>query len=484
MIIYTIRPGDTLYQIALRYGVSLSELLSINQLPNPNQLVIGQAILIPGPSTSPLRYTVAPGDTLFELAETFGTTVNALIQANNITDPNLIRPGMVLIIPGWTQQIYTIQPGDSLYSIANRFSVSLDLLIKVNHISNPNQIYPGQRIIIPQKLPVKKTIETLGYFQSTNVSGLTQSLNEVGAYITYGALFQFPINSAGEITVPTTTANVVNLFKSFNIRPLMVITNWGPNGFEPDLARAIIGNESVKAGTIANVLRLMDQFGFGGVNVDFENMYATDRPLYTTFIRDLASALKPHGYLLTVAIPPKTADLPTQSWVGAFDYAALGQLADIIFLMTYEWGWIGGPPSPISPINQVRRTLDYAVTQIPPEKIIQGAPFYGYNWPLPHTPENPAVPVNLVEVYDLAYRNQANINYDSTAQSPWFDYTDAQNMGHEVWFEDARSMDAKYKTTQDYNLRGVGWWSYVNSPYGFPQNWVVLTDIFNIRKNP
>lgn len=306
----------------------------------------------------------------------------------------------------------------------------------------------------------------------------------MGVYITYGALFQFPVNSTGEIVSPTTTANVVNVLKSHNIRPLMVITNWGPAGFDPDLARAIIADETVKSRTITHILGLLDQFGFGGLNVDFENMYAADRPLYTAFIRNLSAVLKPRGYLLTVAVPPKTADLPGQPWVGAFDYAALGQLADLIFLMTYEWGWIGGPPSPIAPINRVRQTLNYAVSLIPRAKIIQGVPFYGYNWPLPHTPEKLAVPVNLVEVYDLAYRYQANINYDTNAQSPWFRYTDDQNIGHEVWFEDARSMQAKYETTQDYNLGGVGWWSYINEPYGFPQNWPVLTDIFNIRKNP
>jgi spore germination protein len=484
MIIYTVQPGDTLYQIALRSGVPLSQLLSVNQLPNPEQLVAGQAILIPTPPAAPLRYTIAPGDTLFQLAETFGTTINALIQANNITNPNQIQVGTVLLIPGWSQVNYTIQPGDTLYLIANRYSVPLALLIKVNRISNPTQIFPGQRIIIPQKLPVKRSIVTLGYFHPVNLSSLSRSLSQIGAFITYGALFQFPVDSGGGIVAPTNTVNAVSLLKNFNIRPLMVITNWGPTGFEPDLARAITGDESVKARTIANILRLLDQFGFGGVNVDFENMYAVDRPLYTAFIRDLSLALKPSGYLLTVAIPPKPADFPNQPWVGAFDYAGLAQWVDLFFLMAYEWGWIGGPPSPVAPINRVRQTLNYAISQIPPEKIILGTPFYGYNWTLPDTPENLAVPVNLVEVYDLAYRYQATINYDSTAQSPWFRYTDAQNTGHEVWFEDARSMLVKYETARDYNLSGVGWWSFINEPYGFPQNWPVLTDIFNIWKNP
>ena len=136
----------------------------------------------------------------------------------------------------------------------------------------------------------------------------------------------------------------------------------------------------------------------------------------------------------------------------------------------------------VAPINQVRRSLDYAVTQIPRAKILQGNPFYGYNWPLPDTPESVAVPLNLVDVYSLAYRFNATINYDPTAQSPWFLYTDASGVSHEVWFDDTRSIDVKYDTANEYNLRGVGWWSFTNEPYGFPQNWPLMDEKFIVRK--
>ncbi len=484
MEIYVIQPGDTLFTIAQRFGVSLQALINLNQLPNPERLVPGQAILIPVTPPTPLRYTVVAGDTLYLLAQLFNTTVNELVRVNNIADPNRIQVGTVLTIPGWSQVPYTVSSGDTLYQIANRFNTPLNLIVKVNQIANPALIFPGQVLIIPIAVPpvIKTSIETFAYFQLTNLNALERSLANIGPYITYGALFQFPINATGDITVSENTARAVSILKRFNVQPLMAITNWGPTGFELDLARAIIGNPTVKARTINNLLSLLSQYGFAGVNVDFENMYPEDRQLFTDFLRDMTAALRSQGFLVTVAVPPKFSDQPTLPWVGTFDYAAIGQIVDIVFLMAYEWGWIGGPPQAIAPVNLVRRALNYAVTQIPRSKIIQGVPFYGYDWTLPQTPERPAVPVNLVAVYNLAANAGATINYDAVAQSPWFRYYDPQGVQHEVWFEDARSIEAKYLVNKEFGVRGLGWWSYINEPYGFPQSWSILNEYFNVRK--
>jgi spore germination protein len=484
MEIYVVQSGDTLFNIARRYGVSLDDVQNLNTLPNPDQLVIGQAIILPAPPPAPLEYTLITGDTLYQLAQTFNTTVTAIAQANNITNPGLIQAGTAITIPGWVQIRYIVRPEDTLYTIAGRFNVPLNPLVKTNQISNPALIFSGQLLNIPQRPAqvAQKPVITMAYFQLENLNGLSRSLTAIAPYISYGAIFQFPVSADGSISVPDNTARAVSILKGFNIQPLMAITNWGPAGFDPGLARTILSDTAVKARVINNLLALLNRFGFAGVNVDFENMYAEDRIVYTDFIRDLAGALKPRGYLVSVSIAPKFSDLPTAVWVGAFDYAAIGELADLIFIMTYEWGWIGGPPMAIAPISLLRRALAYAITQIPPAKIIQGVPFYGYNWPLPHTPEKIAVPVNLVEIYNLAYRFHAVINYDPAAQSPWFRYIDEQGLEHEVWFEDARSIEAKYKANKDFNLRGIGWWSYVNEPYGFPQSWPILGEMFEVIK--
>lgn len=485
MEIYVVQPGDTLVRIAQRFGVTVEALQQLNQFPDPSRLVVGQAILIPTNAREALRYTVAPGDTLYLLAQLFNTSIQAIASANNIADPNRIQAGMVLVIPGWSQQAYTVRSGDTLYQIAARYGVSVSQIVRVNRISDPSLIYPGQVLSIPQPLtaPVPRLIETFAYFQLLNLSGLERSLTQISAYITYGGIFQYPVNPDGTIVISPNTERAVNILKNFQIRPMPVISNWSANiGFDSDLARTILGNNTIRQDLIANTLNLLQQYGMAGINVDFENMYPEDRALFTNFIRELAAALNPQGYLVTLAVAPKYADLPTASWVGTFDYAALGAAANFIFLMTYEWGWVGGPPMAIAPINQVRRVIQYAVSQIPPEKLIQGVPLYAYNWTLPDTPQNQATTLTIPAVYDLAYNYGAAINYDSVAQSPWFRYTDTAGVQHEVWFEDARSVTAKYQLAREFNLRGVGYWGYVNEPYGFPQNWPVLTEYFEVVK--
>lgn len=485
MEIYVVQPGDTLFGIAQRFGVSFVDLLALNQLPNPEQLVVGQAILIPRPPRTPLVYTVVPGDTLFQLANLFGTTVAAIAAANNITDPNQIFVGQRLIIPGWSQITYTIRPGDTLFQIAQRFNTTVQLIARVNHITDPSLIFPGQTLIIPQPIPVetKPAIETLGYFHNYNLDALGRTLSTIAPYITYGALFHYPVDGQGSISVTANTPQFVSLFRRYNIQPLITITNWGnTDTFDPDLARAVLANDAVRAQTLQNLLSIIEQYDFAGVNVDFENMYPEDRQLYTNFIREMADLLRPRGYLTTIAAAPKWADYPNLPWVGAFDYAALGQIVDFMFIMTYEWGWIGGPPQPVASIVNVRRVLTYATSLIPPQKIIQGIPLYGYNWTLPDTPENTATGVNLVNVYDLAYRFGAAIAFDTTAQSPVLRYTDETGVQHEVWFEDARSLLAKYQTAREFNLRGVGFWSQTNEPYGSPATWALLGDTFNVVK--
>jgi spore germination protein len=486
MQIYVIQSGDSLWQIAGRFGVTSEALQQLNQFPDPNRLVVGQAILIPTPTTiEPLSYTIVSGDTLYLLAQLFNTSIISLAKTNNLADPNLLSVGMTLLIPGWSAIRYNIRSGDTLYQIATRYGITLNQLIKVNQISTDAYIYPGQILLIPQPTAAaeKPVIESLAYFQLSNISALERSLTLISPQITYGALFHYPVNRNASMTISANTGRAVALLKHFQIRSLVVITNSTAGvGFDPDLARTVLGTDALREQLIGNILALLDHYGLEGVNVDFENMYPADRPLYTAFIQQLTSVLNANNYLVTIAVAPKAADLPSAAWVGAFDYAALGAAANLVYLMTYEWGWVGGPPMAIAPLNQVQQVIEYAASLIAPQKLIQGVPLYAYDWTLPDTPENVAATVNLNAVYDLAFNFNAAIEYNLTAQSPWFIYTNAAGSRHEVWFEDIRSVQAKYQLARDFTLGGVGFWSPVNEPYGFPQNWAVLAETFNVVK--
>ena len=132
----------------------------------------------------------------------------------------------------------------------------------------------------------------------------------------------------------------------------------------------------------------------------------------------------------------------------------------------------------VAPIPQVRQVLDYAVTEIPPGKILLGIPNYGYDWPLPFRQgETRARSLSNQEAVALAVRYGAEIQYDETAQSPFFYYTAEDGLSHMVWFEDGRSMEAKLLLVSEYGFLGAGYWNLMRP---FAQGWTVLDGLYEV----
>ena len=133
----------------------------------------------------------------------------------------------------------------------------------------------------------------------------------------------------------------------------------------------------------------------------------------------------------------------------------------------------------VAPLPNVRQVVEYALTEIPAEKIWLGVPNYGYDWPLPFQQgQTKATSISSQQAVALARRYGVDIKYDARAQSPWFRYTDESGGVHEVWFEDARSIQAKLALIPEYGLFGAGYWNLMRP---FPQNWLVLSSLYRIR---
>lgn len=132
----------------------------------------------------------------------------------------------------------------------------------------------------------------------------------------------------------------------------------------------------------------------------------------------------------------------------------------------------------VAPINMVRRVVDYAITEIPANKINLGIPNYGYDWPLPYERGvTKARTVGNVEAVRIAVEHGSEIQFDEVAQSPFFRYW-VDGIEHEVWFEDVRSITAKFNLIKEYNLRGAGYWHIMQL---FRANWLLLSDMFYIE---
>ena len=133
----------------------------------------------------------------------------------------------------------------------------------------------------------------------------------------------------------------------------------------------------------------------------------------------------------------------------------------------------------ISPIDEIEKVLDYAVSVIPRDKILMGFQIYARDWKIPFEEGQEADTISVQQAMDLAYEHMSEIQYDYVSQSPYFHYTDDEGNAHIVWFEDARSAQAKFDTVKDYGLRGISYWGL---GYEFPQNLPLLSDNFQIRK--
>lgn len=469
MEIHVIRTNDTLWNIARQYGADIEQIILLNDLQDPNTLVVGQAIVIP----DPLReYVVKPGDVLWQIAARYSVSVQDLSAYNQITNPSLIFPGQLLFMP---YVLYPVQQGDNLWSIAQRYGVTIQEIAQMNQLTNVSFIYIGQLLRIPNR--AKPSTEVNAYTTEIDEAGRLEVL-QLGRYFTYLSPFMYSMREDGTIT-DLQDEGLIEAAQLNKVLPLLVLTNFRNSEFDSDLAASVLRNPEVQETLITNLLAEMKTKGYSGLNIDFEYIYPEDRENYNNFLRRVVQRLHPEGFSVSTAVAPKERADQEGLLYEAHDYRAHGEIVDFVVLMTYEWGWAGGRPWAIAPINKVRDVLDYAVTEIPPEKILMGVPLYGRDWRIPWEEGTFARTVSPKEAVDLAARYGVAIQYDETYQSPFFQYTDENGQRHEVWFEDARSMQVKYDTVKQYGLRGISYWVLGNP---FPQNWPVLQNNFFISK--
>lgn len=423
MLIHIVRPGDTLYKIGQRYGVSAERLITDNAISNPERLMVGQAIVVPVTS---VRHTVLAGESLYSIAQMYSVTVDAIAAANP-------------------------------------------------QITNPAQIFAGQVITIPLSDEKIGSIYVNGYvFPGISTDTLQKTLPN----LTFISIFSYEVRADGSLS-NLNDQPIIDAARAANVAPLMVITNIREGGgFSGDIAHAVLTNEAAQNNLINNILQTLPK-GYYGINVDFEYIFPYDRESYNQFIARLTETLKAQGYIVTTSLAPKISADQQGTLYEAHDYPFHGRTVDFVILMTYEWGYTYGPAQAVAPLNEVRRVLDYAVTAIPPEKILMGIPNYGYDWTLPFVQGSSARVLSNTAAANLASSVGAEIKFDLKAQSPFFNYFDNNGNEHVVWFEDARSIRAKFYTVNEYGLAGVSYWT-LNSY--FPQNWIVLNSMYNVIK--
>jgi spore germination protein len=425
MTIHVVRPGESVDSIAAGYGVSPRRLAVDNALPGNLALAVGQTLVVRFPREV---HAVAAGETLTSIAASYGTSVRQLWRNNwELGGGEMLQEGHLLVISYFEEKL-----GAGVFN---------------------GYAYP---FIEPSLLA-----EQLPYLSAM-------------APFTYGI-------SAGGGLLPLDDEAMLEAARARGTQPVMHLSTLTESGqFDTGRAMFILTDFEAQGRLAAEVLQTVLRKNFAGLDVDFEYLPGQLAEAYAAFLARLRQLLAAQGRFLWAALAPKTNTQQRGLLYEGHDYAAVAAAVDGVLLMTYEWGYTYGPPMAVAPLPNVRAVLDYAVTEIPAKKIFLGVPNYGYDWPLPFVQgSTKAQSLSNQRAIELAVQYGVSIEYDETAQAPFFHYTDAGGTVHEVWFEDARSLDAKLRLIAGYGFRGAGFWNLMRP---FSQTWLVLDSLYDIQE--
>ena len=311
-------------------------------------------------------HVVRAGESVYLLSQRYQVPVEVIERDNGIGQDGRLAVGQALFIRSGAQT-RVVQPGDSWRALAEQTGQSVRQLLQKNPgLSEQSPPPPGTVLVVAQPEPELGAMRINGYVYPFVDRGVyTKTL----PFVSFITLFTYGFTPEGELVL-LDDEELIALAAELDVPAYLHFSTLTPEGnFSNELAAALLRNPDLQETVLARLLALMQQKGYGGLDIDFEYVLPEDRENYIAFIQRATETMNAAGYEVIVALAPKTsADQPGLLYE-AHDYAGLGAAANAVLLMTYEWGYTYGPPMAVAPINQVRRVLEYAVTEIPPEKI-------------------------------------------------------------------------------------------------------------------
>ncbi|SDI53061.1 LysM peptidoglycan-binding domain-containing protein [Paenibacillus naphthalenovorans] len=502
MLNYVVQRGDTLYLIAGRFGVAIEVLMKANHLTAPG-LYVGQTLTIP--VSVPFEYVVQPGDSLYSIALRFNTTIEAIMMLNRLTSAAL-RPGQRLRIPIYTEAVVDADTANVRGSAGTAFPVIARMdrgaRLPLTGIAGDwvqVRLYNGRTgwifrdivNLVPHdgERPIQ---EIFGYYTEEEGPTLPSSykvFSENTDRLSNIGMFHFRIDRENPEQIEkfplfedAYMREVVGLGHRHNIKMLATIHNLlyerGKQEVNKEVIRRMLTNPDTRKAFIQNIIALLQNYNFDGVNIDFEDVHYEDRELLNSFYRELGRELKSRGYYYSVATPSRTSDAPTNPFSAPFNYAVIGAAVDEFVVMLYnEHGWPGSGPGPVVSIGWMENVVKYALTKMPGRKITAAVSVFGFDF-------NLTTNRNTYVTYDMAMERAKKYNktvvFDQKTQTPMFAYTDEAGNQHEVWFENAASIRAKLQLAHRLGIRGIALWRLGMED---PEIWTMLADEFVIAKS-
>ena len=502
MLTYVVQQGDSLYQIARRFGVTVDAVMRANRLVSP-AIYVGQTLSIP--VALPFVYVVQPGDTLYLIALRFNTTVTALLLLNRLPSAALYV-GQRLRIPVYTEAVVNVDaanvrsgPGTGFPIIARMdrgarltvTGIAGDWVRVRLHNARTGWIFADIVNIVPHD-GERPIMEIFGYYTEEEGPALPSSrrvFTEQADQLSTVGMFHFRIRRENPSQVEKFPAfddaymwEIVQFGHRHNVKMLATVHNLlyerGNQEANKEVIRRMLSSSDNRSAFIRNVIGTLQTYQFDGVNIDFEDVHYEDRELLNTFYRELGGELKRSGYFYSIAVPSRTSDAPTNPFSAPFNYAVLGEVADEVVVMLYnEHGWPGSGPGPVVSIGWMDNVIHYALTKMPARKITAAVSVFGFDF-------NLATGRNTYVTYDMAVNRAKKygktVTFDQKTQTPMFAYTDESGNNHEVWFENAASIRAKLQLANRLGIRGIALWRLGMED---PEIWAMIARGFVVEKS-
>jgi len=424
-------------------------------------------------------HVVQPGETIHSISEYYKIPVDRLILENGLTNPGNLAIGQTIVIVQ-PETLYTVQPGDTLESIAKQHgTTTMELLRNNPHLSDRKFLYNGETIVISYQTNRTRSITTIGYtFPYIDRPILIKTL----PFLTYLTIFNYRVTNEGEIIFIADDTELIDLAKTYGVAPMMFVSTLSDGGIvNPEVTNTILNNPSVQDHFIENALQIMKTKGFCGINIYVERINYENLNSFAEYLSRASERFHSEGYKILITVTPiANIESPNVSFE-KIDYGKLTESVDGIIFSSYDWALSYSYPNSIFPVNVLRELLDYAVSIIPPEKIIFGITTLGYDWILPYVPGvTEAAAISDSRVIEIAADNGITIQFNEEAQSPYFFYTE-NGFLHLVWFKDARSFDSRAELVEEYDLQGVSIWTIMIFS---TQMWLIINTRFYIERLP
>ncbi|HEX6510994.1 MAG TPA: glycosyl hydrolase family 18 protein [Chloroflexota bacterium] len=240
--------------------------------------------------------------------------------------------------------------------------------------------------------------------------------------------------------------------RAHGIKLMPIVTN--ALMFDPDVAHDILIDSHNQTRALDGLSWLVNNFGYDGINIDFENLYNSDRDLFSGFMANVyARVHRENGKMVTIALGAKTKE--DNGFSAPFDYKALAPNFDLGVIMTYDDHYAGGEAGPVAPLSWDEQVINYATRFIPASKLLLGLPFYGYNWNV--STGGWARAMDYSSIVQTVFAHGVTVQMDPASQTPVVTYDSGSGV-HQIWFENSTSLGYKISLAAKHGLAGWGAW--------------------------